>query len=404
MPAIRERRGTSYRLENRRVVGFCSNDYLGFADEDLGPKNTPAAPPGSGASRLICGDLPQLRALEAELAEHVGSEAVLLFPSGFQVNTGVPAALIEAHDRVSSDRLNHASLIDGLRLSSVKVEILEHLRPPVPIDRFSSGKGNNNHNAAVDWWFSETIFSMEGDMIDFEAARAHSERGGALYLDEAHSFGLFGSGSTIATQQGLRPDVVVGTLGKALGCAGAFVATSSEIARWLRGRARSFVFSTGFSPLLAERIRRHLVALRGDLGEERRARLSANTRLLADLLGLDRRTYRSPIFPLLVGDNQRAVAIAQALLDRGWHIQAIRPPTVPSASARLRLTLSALHTAAEIKAMVRDLRDIFADFGVPLGLETGPDPGPKQKQNKNKNKKQKQKNLFADAKAAEDPL
>ncbi len=371
MPAIRERCGTGYLLDNRRVVGFCSNDYLGFAGENLGDPGPSASPPGSGASRLICGDLPQLRALEAELADHVGCEAVLLFPSGFQVNTSVPAALIEAHDRVSSDRLNHASLIDGLRLSSVKVEILEHLKPPVPsslLSRDAQGRGQEQkrENAAVDWWFSESIFSMEGDMIDLDAARAHNERGGALYLDEAHSFGIFGSGSTLARQHRLRPDVVVGTLGKALGCAGAFVATSSLIARWLRGRARSFVFSTGFSPLLAERIRSHLAALRGELGEQRRARLSDNTRLLEDLLGFDRRTERSPIFPLMIGDNQSAVAIAQALLHRGWHIQAIRPPTVPADSARLRLTVSALHTPAEIRAMVADLRDIFADFGIPF--------------------------------------
>lgn len=220
-------------------------------------------------------------------------------------------------------------------------------------------------------------------MIDLDAARAHSERGGALYLDEAHSFGIFGSGGTLARQHGLRPDVVVGTLGKALGCAGAFVATSSLIARWLRGRARSFVFTTGFSPLLAERIRLHLAALRGGLGEERRTRLRNNIRLFRDLLGLDRLTNESPIVPLMIGDNQRAVAIARALFDRGWHIQAIRPPTVPAASARLRLTLSALHTPAEIKAVVADLRSVFADFGVRLG----PRPEP----------------LLADAKAAKNP-
>ncbi len=361
---IRERRGTHYVLGERRVVGFCSNDYLGFADgapTSLRTLNQAQAhgndlAVGSGSSRLVNGDLPELRELEREIAELIGTESALLFPSGFQVNTGVPAALIEARDRVCSDRLNHASLIDGLRLSPAKVEILDHLRPPRlarPSDR-------------AQWWFTESIFSMEGDMVNVAAARSHLSQGGALYLDEAHSFGLVEGGSTLAKLHGLRPDVVVGTLGKAVGAAGAFVGTSALIGQWLRSRARSFVFTTGFSPLLARQIRAHLKALRGDLGQARRDQLWGNVRLLEQLLGGDRGRQASPIFPLLVGDNRNAVAIADDLLARGWHIQAIRPPTVPEGSARLRLTLSALHRREEIEALVADLRDVFRQRGIPL--------------------------------------
>lgn len=357
-PIIRDRQGTSYRLSDRRVIGFCSNDYLGFADEapaSLGAGRS--VPAGAGASRLVSGDLPELRELEAELAELVGTDSAVLFPSGFQVNTGVPAALIEPHDRVFSDRLNHASMIDGLRLSSAKVEILDHRSaPPVAA---TSAQG-------VRWWFSESIFSMEGDTIDLAAASSHVARGGALYLDEAHSFGLFEGGSTLARRHDLRTDVVVGTLGKAVGAAGAFVGTSALLAQWIRARARSFVFTTGFSPLLAARVRVHLAALRGPLGDARREQLWNNVRLLERLLGRDRGTQISPIFPLVVGDNARAVAIAEDLLARGWHIQAIRPPTVPAKSARLRLTVSALHKREEIVALAAALEDVFRAHGLPL--------------------------------------
>ncbi|MEZ4380197.1 MAG: aminotransferase class I/II-fold pyridoxal phosphate-dependent enzyme [Nannocystaceae bacterium] len=355
-PRIERRDGCRYELDGRPVLGFCSNDYLGLGDEALADSSSSPCPAGAGASRLICGDLAELRALEAELAELAGCDDAILFPSGFQANVGVPGALLERGDLVFSDRLNHASIIDGLRLSRAEISILEHRAPPPSVA--ASG---------VTWWFSESIFSMEGDRVDVDAARVHVEHGGALYLDEAHSFGLFRDGSTLAKEVGLRPDVLVGTLGKAAGCAGAFVATSATIASFLRSRARSFVFSTGVSPLLARRLRAHLAALRGPLGEARRASLWTNVRGFARLVGVDERRALSPIFPLLVGDNRRAVAIASALLERGLHVQAIRPPTVPVGRARLRLTLSALHTSAEIEALVAALRRVFADFGLDLG-------------------------------------
>ncbi|MCA9657014.1 MAG: aminotransferase class I/II-fold pyridoxal phosphate-dependent enzyme [Myxococcales bacterium] len=364
-PHITLRRGCHYALDGRPVVGFCSNDYLGLADEELSAEEDDApatTAAGAGASRLICGDLEELRDLEAELAALAGTEAALLFPSGFQANVGVPGALLERGDLVFSDRLNHASMIDGLRLSRAEIALLEHGAAPPASPRCNA--------AGVTWWFTESIFSMEGDRVDVEAARRHVQRGGALYLDEAHSFGLFRGGSTLSCEYGLRPDVLIGTLGKAAGCAGAFVATSATIARFLRSRARSFVFSTGVSPLLARRLRAQIAALAGELGDSRRAALWRNVRHFALLVGVEESRAQSPIFPLLVGDNLQAVAIAEALLDRGWHVQAIRPPTVPAGSARLRLTLSALHTASEIEALAADLRTVFSTYGLDLASAT----------------------------------
>jgi 7-keto-8-aminopelargonate synthetase-like enzyme len=363
-PRITQRRGCHYELDGRPVVGFCSNDYLGLADEEFAAREgtrRSSPPAGAGASRLICGDLEELRELEAELAAVAGAEAAILFPSGFQANVGIPGALLERGDVVFSDRLNHASIIDGLRLSRAEIALLQHGAAP-PVSSRPEGR--------ITWWFSESIFSMEGDRVDLEAARRHVETGGALYLDEAHSFGLFRGGSTLSREHGLRPDVLVGTLGKAAGCAGAFVATSATIARFLRSRARSFVFSTGVSPLLARRLRAHLAALTGALGDARRAALWRNVRHFARLVGVDEGRAQSPIFPLLVGDNRKSVAIAQALLDRGWHVQAIRPPTVPVGSARLRLTLSALHSEPQIEGLAADLRAVFAAFNLDMAGAT----------------------------------
>ncbi|MEZ4448583.1 MAG: aminotransferase class I/II-fold pyridoxal phosphate-dependent enzyme [Nannocystaceae bacterium] len=353
LPRITERRGVRYQLEGRPVVGFCSNDYLGFADE---PDAPPTVAAGTGASRLICGDLPELRHLEEALADLVDAEAVVLFPSGFQLNAGVLPALVEPGDLVFSDRLNHASLIDGLRLSRASTQILPHGAAP-PHEGDSRGP--------LRWWITESIFSMDGDRVDFAAAADFVARGGSLYVDEAHSFGLFDGGSTLCRSEGLRPSLLIGTLGKAVGAAGAFVAASSTICRWLRTRARSFVFTTGTSPRVAQAALHRIGWLRGELGERRRGSLWANIARMSANLGAPE-PWPSPIFPLVVGDNHRALAIADALLDRGWHVQAIRPPTVPEGGARLRLTLSALHEAADIDALTEDLRRIFARFEAPL--------------------------------------
>ncbi|MCB9566755.1 MAG: aminotransferase class I/II-fold pyridoxal phosphate-dependent enzyme [Myxococcales bacterium] len=354
-PTISGRAGAHYRIDGRPVVGFCSNDYLGLAADPLAARDLPAA--GAGASRLVCGDLEELRALEAELAELAGSDDAVLFPSGFQLNVGVLPALIEPGDRVFSDRLNHASLIDGIRLArGGEITILTHGEaPPFPRD-----------DGALDWWITEAIFSMDGDRLDVDAARAHVARGGSLYVDEAHSLGLFAGGQGLSQTNDLRPTLLIGTLGKALGAAGAFVATSRTIAAWLRARARSYVFSTGVSPALAAIIRDQVRALRSARGDERRAALWANVRRCAAALGADGpERYPSPIFPLIVGDNHLAVHLASALLDRGWHVQAIRPPTVPEGTARLRLTVSALHSSEEIDRLVDDLQRVFAHHGLP---------------------------------------
>lgn len=358
-PEIRARQGVEYDLASRRVVGFCSNDYLGLADTRLAPGASP--PNGSGASRLIAGDLEPHRALETELAAWLGTDDAVLFPSGFQLNVGVLPALLEPHDRVDSDALNHASLIDGLRLAPVHPHVLPHGQAPEP--------SAATHDQSAHWWITESLFSMDGDRLDLDAANAHLHSGGGLYVDEAHALGLFAHGRGLTGALPRPPTVLVGTLSKAVGAAGAFVAASAPICAWLRNRARSFVFSTGVSPLLVAALAQAVALVRSPHGDELRAALWRNARALTQ--ALDAPGPDSPIVPLLVGDNASALRIAADLFERGWHVQAIRPPTVPIGTARLRMTLSAAHTLDHIEALAADVRDVFARRDLPLRIERG---------------------------------
>jgi len=349
-PPLEAREGLRYRLDGRTVVSFCSNDYLGLADQR--PSAEPIVASGASASRLVCGDLEDHRAIEREFASFIGFEDAVLFPSGFQANVGVPSALLGADDLAFSDALNHASLIDGLRLTPARRRILAHLeRPP-----HEPGDG-------LRWWVVESVFSMDGDGPALADLETHLAEGGCVYLDEAHALGLYAGGRGRAGQLEHRPTIVVAPLGKALGCAGAFVCGSRIACEWIRGHARSFVFSTGVSPSLIPRIRHALELTGGAEGERRRESLWRNVERLRSALGHHvehaQRRLSSPILPILVGNNAAALELSAALLDRGWHVQAIRPPTVPEQGARLRVTVSAAHELEMIDAFARDLVELL---------------------------------------------
>lgn len=349
LPHIEHHEGVHYHLDGRPVVGFCSNDYLGLANHPSFA-SLPTNQSGTTASRLVCGDHPLHRQVERRLAELAETEDAILFPSGFQLNVGILPALIQPSDQVFSDQLNHASLIDGLRLARVRPQILPHLAAP------PSGS----------WWITEALFSMDGDFADPAALRTHlnNSEDSHLYLDEAHSFFLFNkekkSPTGLAGFNNLHPTILVGTLGKSLGCAGAFVAASSTVCNWLRGTARSFVYSTGVSPAVAAQILHALGLVTSPEGDIRRARLWANVDHFINCLQLPiPESRRSPILRIIAGANQTAIAMSKALLERGWHVQAIRPPTVPEGTARLRITLSAAHSTQQISAFADDLRALL---------------------------------------------
>jgi 8-amino-7-oxononanoate synthase len=385
-PPSSGRASLRYRLDGREVVSLCSNDYLGLADErPLGSE-----PSGAAASRLVCGDLEVHREVEHRFAALLGFEDAVLFPSGFQANVGVPAALLRAGDVAHSDALNHASLIDGLRLTAARRELLEHLRAP------SGGGGGGAKTES--WWFVESVFSMDGDGPALADLDAHLANGGCVYLDEAHAVGLHVGGRGRAAMLEHRPTVLVAPLGKAFGCAGAFVCASASVCEWIRGHARAFVFTTGVSPALVDRIGHAIDRVAGPEGDRRRELLWRNVEVLRAALGQPESeipscfghspplavpvghghspplavpvghghspplAVLSPIFPVLVGDNRRALAISAALLERGWHVQAIRPPTVPEHGARLRVTVSADHDLDTLERFAADLKTALREI------------------------------------------
>jgi 7-keto-8-aminopelargonate synthetase-like enzyme len=351
-PTPEQREGLRYRLDGREVVSFCSNDYLGLAGQQT---EASAAASGAAASRLVCGDLEVHREVEARFAAQLGFEDAVLFPSGFQANVGVPAALLGEQDVAHSDALNHASLIDGLRLAPAARKILPHLEPPPELAPDRGG---------VSWWIVESVFSMDGDGPALSQLDTHLARGGCVYVDEAHAIGLYAGGRGRAAQLRHRPTVLVAPLGKAFGCAGAFVCASRSVCEWIRGHARAFVFTTGVSPALVARIAHALELVAGPEGDRRRELLWRNVEALRTALELEPHgSLISPILPLVVGDNARALKLSSALLERGWHVQAIRPPTVPESGARLRITVSAAHELDDIEGFAADLRALTRGRG-----------------------------------------
>ncbi len=333
------------------VHNFSSNDYLGLAGD---PRLQAAAirvmqtsGVGSAASRLIMTH-EEHELLEAELASWLGAERVQLFNSGYAANVGMMSTLAGPDDVIFSDQLNHASLIDGCRLSRAKICIYRHtdLSDLERQLRVTTGRRR--------FLVSETVFSMDGDIADVVGlAELARQTGTTLILDEAHAVGVLGpQGRGIAASRGVVPDLLVGTLGKSFGCHGAFVAGASGPVDWLWNRARSLVFSTGIPPLLSSAARAALQVIHSPEGDTLRSTVWDNARHLSVRLGLP---HHSHIFPWIIGSDSAAVAASQQLLARGLFAQAIRPPTVPEGTARLRLAIG-VHSSFALDLLVRELQ------------------------------------------------
>jgi 8-amino-7-oxononanoate synthase len=336
------------------LIDVCTNDYLGYARRSVSRETVARA--GAGASRLIFGTDPLHLLLERELARWVGTEAALLFPTGYAANTGVISTLARDGDLIVSDALNHASIIDGCRLSRARVEITAHL------DLGAVARALETPAAGRRWVVTESYFSMDGDSPDLpRLAELCRQHGAFLILDEAHALGVLGpTGSGLGRANGVQPDVLVGTLGKAVGVQGAFVAGSNQLADLLWTRARSFVFTTAPSPALVDLTLSSVRAVIGD--EAARTRLATHVRTLEARLasrpGLLREGRHGPIFPLHMGEPTRAVRAASALRDFGFLAQAIRPPTVAAGSSRLRVVLHADLSEAQVDRLGAALLDV----------------------------------------------
>jgi 8-amino-7-oxononanoate synthase len=338
------------------LLDLCSNDYLGYAAEPW-PAQEPNGRSGAGASRLVSGNDRAHEEVEATLASWLGAEAALLFSSGYAANVGVLSALARPGDVVVSDALNHASIIDGCRLSGATIRVVPHR------DAAAVGAAlRASTSARRRWVVTESYFSMDGDIPDLAALRTLcDDHDAALIVDEAHALGTLGTlGTGLCAEAGIRPDVLIGTAGKALGLHGAFVVGSRPLRLWLWNRARSFVFSTGVSPTLAtalhHRVRR---ALGDDAG---RARLAANARRLreglADLGVPGVRDGRGPVIPWIAGAPDQAVQLSRRLREHGVLVQAIRPPTVPAGTSRLRITATARLSDADVTLALQAFRSV----------------------------------------------
>jgi 8-amino-7-oxononanoate synthase len=333
---------------------FCSNDYLALAGEPA-----PSIDSGAGASRLVTGEHPIHGALERLAADLVGQPAALVFTSGYAANVGLISALAGPGDAIVSDALNHASIIDGARLSRATVHVVPHLdvdAVAAALERPRSGRA---------FVVTESYFSMDADGPDLRALRHVCDRAGAaLLVDEAHALGVLGpDGAGLCAASGVQADATVGTFGKAFGAGGAFVAGCPDLVAWLWNRARSFVFSTGLSPAVAAAAARGVARARTEPG--RRARVSENASAFREALtagGVQLRGF-GHIVPWIVGTPSAALQAAEALNRMGLDVRAIRPPTVPPGTARIRLTVTAAHEPADIQEAARLIVAVAGSVG-----------------------------------------
>lgn len=353
--------GPHITVGGRRFLAFCSNDYLGLANHPqvVAAMQNAAAEygVGSGASHLVCGHSRQHHQLEEELAEFTGRERALLFSTGYMANMGTINALLERPDGIFQDKLNHASLLDAGRLTDAKFQRFRH-NDINHLQQQLSASSARHKLVAVDG-----VFSMDGDCAPLPELAAVAEQHGAwLMVDDAHGFGCLGeTGGGCAQAFALNTQqlpILMGTLGKAFGTFGAFVAGSEALIEALIQFSRTYIYTTALPPAVAAATRASLQLLREE--SHRREHLHELITLFkrgAGELGLTLMPSASPIQPLLIGDDATALAWAQALADRGFWVTAIRPPTVPEGSARLRITLTAGHSVAQVNALLDALGD-----------------------------------------------
>jgi 8-amino-7-oxononanoate synthase len=361
-------------LDGAEVLLLCSNNYLGLADH---PRVRQAAAEaaerwgaGAGASRLISGNLALHRKLEERLAEFKGTEAALLFGSGYLANTGTVAALAGRGEVVFSDELNHASIIDGCRLSRAETFVYRHR----DLEHLAWGLAQARDRAAL--IVTDGVFSMDGDVAPLPGLVELAHRHGCLLaVDDAHGTGALGPGGRGAVAAaGLSDevDVIVGTLGKALGSYGAYVCARPEIVDLLVNTARPFIFSTAPPPPAIGAAMAALALLGSQPGLVEQLRRNGD--LMREALteaGLDTGPSRTQIVPVMVGDARRAMELCERVLERRVFAQAIRPPTVPEGTSRLRLAVMANHRADDLRGAAGVIAEAARELGIGNASSSG---------------------------------
>ncbi|MEC4750573.1 8-amino-7-oxononanoate synthase [Methylomicrobium sp. Wu6] len=350
--------GVHLTADGRELINFCSNDYLGLANHPEVIRAFKNAADrygvGSGSAHLVCGHSAAHHALEEELAEFCGRERALLFSTGYMANLGAISALIGSGDTVIEDRLNHASLVDGGLSSGARFKRYRH----ADLEHLANTLNAVSGKKLI---VTDGVFSMDGDLAPLPAiARLAQDKDAWLMVDDAHGLGVLGEqGGGVLEHYGLRQSdvpVLVGTLGKAFGTFGAFVAGSDTLIELLIQKARTYIYTTALPPAIAEATRASLKLVRAEnWRRDKLKHLTERFRQGALQIGFELMPSPSPIQPILIGDSRKATAFSEALLDQGFLVGAIRPPTVPQGSARLRVTFSAAHEEAEIDRLLDSL-------------------------------------------------
>jgi len=343
------RRTVTTRRGDAGIIDFASNDYLGLSRSPSVVQALRSSEiVGAGGSRLLSGAHPDHAVLEEEIARLVRRERALLFSSGYLAGIGAIGAASRLVEHAYSDADNHASIIDALRLTRLARHVFPHLRPPPREDR-----------KAPSLVVSESLFGMSGEQANIPALLERLGDDDILILDEAHALGVYGErGSGCASAYDDARIVIIGTLSKACGCIGGFIAGRSDFIDLTINTARTFMFDTALPPAIARAARAAVHAIAQ--GDALRARLDANIeRVQAGLRSIDPswEARDAPIVPLILGDAQTALEVSAYLLERRIYVPAIRPPTVPPGSSRLRITIRADHTEAQISALLRALED-----------------------------------------------
>lgn len=357
-------------VDGREVLLLCSNNYLGLAGHPALIEASCAATSrfgvGSGASRLVSGTMELHEQLEARIADFKGTEGALVFNSGYAANTGILQGLVGPGDLIFSDVLNHASIIDGCRLSGARVVVYPH-RDMAALEELLQAEARHRHGR---WLIvSDGVFSMDGDLAPLPELVELKERYEALLMvDDAHGGGVLGAtGRGSAERFGCldRIDLHMGTLGKAFGCFGAYLAARREVIDTLINRSRSFIFSTSLPPGVLGAALAAFDIVDSAEGAARRAALENNRQIFVEGLrqgGLDLGDSVTQIVPIVTGEPQPTMEAARRLLDRGIFLQGIRPPTVPVGQCRLRATLMADHRPEEVAAAAEMIVRILAEL------------------------------------------
>jgi 8-amino-7-oxononanoate synthase len=351
---IEDRRPGEICIQGRWLNDFSGNDYLGLTQHpdciEAAAKALRRYGCGSAGSRIVTGGIPPHEKLESQLQQFTGEPGCLVFPSGYQANLGSISALCQPSDTIYSDADNHASIVDGCRLSGANRRIYPHGRWDILEDWLSEEPQGRR------WIITDTVFSMDGTMAPLKRlARLSKDYGAPLLVDEAHAMGVLGKGGRgCCEHHGVRPRLLMGTFSKGLGSHGAFTATDERMAKWLMNRARSFIYTTALPPAVLGSISESMTLSNGDLGDELRKKvLGLAKSLRSNLRGaeLDPSGDGTPIVSLPFDEPKQATVIQSRLRDAGHLAWAFRPPTVPAGTSRIRISLSASHNRIQVQEL-----------------------------------------------------